>query len=142
MVASISDAAMGIMTCTDLLSKVCPEFSAAEQDEIYDAFKAVCDCIPPPLLFQIATSLNAKPTQYAQIHGQFVASVVDKHGIVAPSQGCKFIASCFLANKTCIGAFTPRVTALVPTRVEDAKSQHEALETGLNHAIDVFWPMG
>lgn len=66
--------------------------------------------------------------------------MVDKHGIVASFPGCMFIASCFLANKTCIGAFTPRVTALMPTRVDDAKSQQEALDRSLNHAIDVFGP--
>lgn len=70
---------------------------------------------PPPLFFPNATSLNAKPTQYAQTHGQFIASVVDKHGIVGSFPGCMFIGSCFLANKTCVGAFTFRVIALLPT---------------------------
>ncbi|KAK7699891.1 hypothetical protein SLS64_011322 [Diaporthe eres] len=116
-VSSITAAAMQLMTCTELLSGMSPDFSAAEQNEIYDAFKG-----------------------YAQIHGQFIASVVDKHGIVGSFPGCMFIGSCFLANKTCVGAFTFRVVALLPTRADDAKSQQEALDRSLDHAVDVFGP--
>lgn len=128
-----------------LLSGMSPEFSAAEQNEIYDAFKGVCDCILP-LLFPNATLLNAKPTQFTQAHGQFIASVVGNHNvvaqhdIVAPFPCCKFTAICFLADKTAIDTFALSVTALMPTRVDDAKSQQESLDRSLTQVIDLFGP--
>lgn len=93
-----------------------------------------------PLLFPNATSLNAKPTQFIQIHEQFIASVAGKHEIVAPLPCGMFIASCFLADKNCIGTFSLCVTALMPTRADEAKSQQESLDRSFTHAIGLFGP--
>jgi len=67
--------------------------------------------------------------------------VIDKREVMAPNpcKGSDF-AGFLLACKVCIDKFASSVTALVPSRVDDAQSQLESFDRSLNDAIDVFRP--